>query len=390
MNSRRTKATNKILPRFPMQLRDVSRLLVRCERLRCPMFRYVVRRFVPIAPALPNWTKNVPVIEKDNRIPDPRYQGQSHTFPAATSGTQLLPVDLLLNPCRCKNIWKCQCNRSSDSSDQERLETLVQVAASIASNHVSPTFQQSDALPSVQNPPSVRKSCCASKTVPPAVGSRENTELVRGPDLPPLLFDPDRMLFPSHDPSPFTIPTSIPSIESVALLAGTGCSCGFECACPGCVEHCVPPLQEGSDLRSCSDDCPHCVDRLEGTLLSEDEPPLRRSSFEGTIERLLARAVNLPPPPRNRSAGIDPTNVIVFPAGLFSVDFSSSSGSGKQEEARSAWGLVDIPKLECCAGACGCPDGRCTCGNSCAGCCVEGDTSSSSSESAEPLSCTNT
>jgi hypothetical protein len=41
--------------------------------------RYVVRRFVTIAPALPKDIKEFPVIEKDDRIPDPRYQGRIQT-----------------------------------------------------------------------------------------------------------------------------------------------------------------------------------------------------------------------------------------------------------------------------------------------------------------------
>ena len=34
------------------------------------------RRFVPIAPALPNGIKDVPVVSKDDHVSDPRYQGQ--------------------------------------------------------------------------------------------------------------------------------------------------------------------------------------------------------------------------------------------------------------------------------------------------------------------------
>jgi hypothetical protein len=202
------------------------------------------------------------------------------------------------------------------------------------------------------------------------------------------------MASPSYNPPHFATPASIPSIESVVLLAGTGCSCGFECACPGCAEHRVPPsstaMPENSTLGSCPDDCPHCVDRLGGIALPSPQQTSHRYSFGSAIEAFLSRAANLPPPPKNRPAGIDPTNVTVFPAGLFSVDLGRSSDSRQQEKARSAWGLVDIPKLECCAGACGCPDGSCVCGNSCAGCCVEGDGPSDPSGStalAEPMSC---
>jgi len=186
-------------------------------------------------------------------------------------------------------------------------------------------------------------------------------------------------------------------------LAGTGCSCGFECACPGCIEHRVPPsstdTQENPNLRPCSDGCSHCVDRLGGVALPVPGPDSQQPPPRGTLESFLSRAASLPLPPKNRPADIDPTNVTVFPASLFSVDLggidnSSGGYGGRQEKARSAWGLVDVPKLECCGGACGCPDGRCGCGASCAGCCVEGDAPSNPSGPStltEPMSCcTNT
>lgn len=301
--------------------------------------------------------------------------------------TQILPVDRLLNPCQCKSIWECQCKRSPGSIDQERLETLVQVATSISSNPVS-LVSPPVGVPPNPVPPTVRKSCCASKNAPRVVNDREGTGPVRGPDLPPLLLDPERMVLLPHEAPRFTTPTSMPSIKSVVLLAGTGCSCGFECACPGCIEHRVPPsstaTQEDSNLRFCSEGCAHCVDRLGGVALPEPEPVSQQPPFRGIIETFLSRAASLPQPPKNRPADIDPTNITVFPAGLFSVDFGGPSdpfagNGGRQEKARSAWGLVDVPKLECCGGACGCPDGRCGCGTSCAGCCVEGDAPSDSS-----------
>ena len=309
-------------------------------------------------------------------------------------------MDRLLNPCRCKSIWECQCKRGPDSSDQGGLETLVQVATSINSNPVSLVSLPFDALPRPEPPP-VRKSCCAPQDALTVVNSRESTGPVRGPDLPPLLLDLEGMTHPSHDAPRFATPTSIPSIKSVVLLAGTGCCCGFECACPGCIEHRVPPsstTQGQPNLKPCSDGCAHCVDRLGGVALPELGSVSQQPPFKGVIETFLSRAANLPPPPKNRPADIDPTNIRVFPAELFSVDFGgvsdpSGSSSGLQGKARSAWGLVDVPKLDCCGGACGCPDGRCRCGTSCAGCCVEGDAPSDSSDPgalAEPMTCTYT
>lgn len=308
--------------------------------------------------------------------------------------TQVHPVDRLLNPCQCKSIWECECRPSSDFSDKTRLETLVEVAASASSNPVS-------LPPPVAAPPSptVKKSCCAPKNASTVANKAEYSGPVRGPALPPLLLDPERMLPPSYDSPPFTTPTSIPSIKSVVLLAGTGCCCGFECACPGCIEHRVAPsttITPGpSNLRPCSEGCAHCVDRLGGIALPETDPAPQQPSFRGAIETFLNRAASLPTPPRNRPADLDPTNVTVFPPTLFSVDLGGTGDpfggyGGLQEKARSAWGLVDVPKLDCCGGACGCPDGRCGCGASCAGCCVGEDAPPDSpgpSRIAEPMIC---
>ena len=350
----------------------------------------IVRR---IAPAPPREIKDVLMIEGADHVPDSRLQGQRVTSLRHPPMDSIFPVDRLLNPCECKSIWECHCNRPSVSSDQGSLQTLAQVAVSMGANPVSLAFPRQDHPPSRPGPPAIRKSCCASKRPPKAV--KEDTGLVRGPDLPRLLLDPEQAFSPPRDAPRLTTPTSIPSIKSVVLLAGTGCSCGFECACPGCIEHRVPSsteTQNGPSLRSCSDDCAHCIDRLGGIALPEPDSASHRPSI---IETFLDRIPSLPPPPKNRSANIDPTNITVFPAGLFSVDLGGPGDGGQQEKARSAWGLVNIPRLECCGGACGCPEGRCRCGNSCAGCCVEGDNLSDSpggsNALAEPMSCcTNT
>jgi len=388
VRQRQRIATNKTLPQVLVLVPSVSYL-----RFQSSAYdeHQIARRFIPIAPALPTVTEDVFVASKDDRVSDPRYQGQS-SLPRVQRRTQVFSVDRLLNPCQCKSIWECQCKRTPGSSNQGRLDILVQVATS---NH-GPLVPSQSGDPPRPGPPAVRKSCCASKKKPVVVNDRD-TGPVRGPDLPPLLLNSGRMNPPSHDAPRFTTPTSIPSIKSVVLLAGTGCSCGFECACPGCIEHRVPSPSTTtpgtSNLRPCSDGCAHCVDRLGGVALPESESVSQRPQFRGVIETFLSRAANLPPPPKNRSAGIDPTNIRVFPTELFSVDFGgmsdpSGGNGGRQENPRSAWGLVDVPRLECCGGACGCPDGRCRCGTSCAGCCVESDAppdSSGPSTLAEPM-----
>jgi len=119
-------------------------------------------------------------------------------------------------------------------------------------------------------PPTVRKSRCASNNALRVVNGRQDSGPVRGPDLPPLI-DPERMVPPSNDPP--TLYSPVPSIKYVVSLRGTGCLCFFEYVFPGCIGHHVPPsstiTKELSSLRPRSDDWAHCVDRSECVALPE-------------------------------------------------------------------------------------------------------------------------
>lgn len=82
------------------------------------------------------------------------------------------------------------------------------------------------------------------------------------------------------------------------------------------------------------------------------------------LDKFFARAAALPPPPTNRKMGVgmdlDPMNVMVYP------DSARDAG-----ERGVAFGLVNVPKLECCGGQCRCPNGTCGCGKSCNGRCAD-------------------
>lgn len=112
------------------------------------------------------------------------------------------------------------------------------------------------------------------------------------------------------------------------------------------------------DRRDCADGCGTCVDHSVGIGLPNSEPG---SNF---LDKFFARAAALPPPPTNRKMGIgmdlDPMNVMVYP------DSARDAG-----ERGVAFGLVNVPKLECCGGQCECPKGTCGCGKSCSGRCTE-------------------
>jgi len=300
------------------------------------------RRFVHIAPALPNGLKDIVPTVKNWKAADPRQR-----------------VNSLLNPCTCENVWNCRC-RASDGSQDSNLATLAQVAT-MSLTGVNTTFLGDiEARKHDRDTPSHNTSTLSKKR------RKVTREPFRGPELPPLLLD-------DEDAQPATVPQFatkliIPSLKSVASLAGTGCCCGFTCACPGCIEHRVPLLSELSEipssLRDCADGCGHCVDNQ----VEDDTLPAPPQTI---MDEFLARAATLPIPPRNRFVNLDPTNITVFPSDMFSKEREDRSYLDVEQQARAAWGLVEVPKLDCCKGMCGCPDGNCGCGKSCGGCCAE-------------------
>jgi len=153
-----------------------------------------------------------------------------------------------------------------------------------------------------------------------------------------------------------TFPT-MPPMSTITSIAGSGCTCGVRCACPGCVEH-RGTEYASKDRRDCADGCGTCIDHQSGVALPNSESGIN------FLDKFFARAATLPAPPSNRKMGVgmdlDPMNVMVYP------DAARDAG-----ERGVAFGLVNIPKLECCGGHCGCPDGTCGCGNSCIGRCAD-------------------
>ncbi|KAJ7356667.1 hypothetical protein DFH08DRAFT_735614 [Mycena albidolilacea] len=304
------------------------------------------RRYIPIVPALPNGLRDVlPVSSTSSVPPDSRQR-----------------VDSLLNPCNCRSVWKCKC-RAANSAPSSRpaaeaggLATLARAAA-LCCNAPSAAAPQKDAAPS---PPKRQTSRPHSPNhgahKRPKHISTTPARSVGGPALAPILYD-ESLPSPSLHIPAFAV---MPPMSTITSLAGSGCTCGLECACPGCVEH-RGPEHAAKDRRSCADGCGTCVDARAGLALPGfDSYELPSAAI---IDRFLARAAALPAPPTNRRAGVgvsfDPTDVAVYLPG---------SGSGG--------GAVNLPKLECCGGQCSCPAGSCSCRKSCNGCCSEHATSS--------------
>ncbi|KAJ6498010.1 hypothetical protein C8R47DRAFT_315987 [Mycena vitilis] len=318
------------------------------------------RRYIPIVPALPNGLRDVlPPSPRSPVPPDSRQR-----------------VDSLLNPCNCKSVWKCKC-RAPNSSLSSRPTAEVRAATGLA------TLAQAAAL------------CCTAEPAHPSAVPRKNTSSKRqtsrpnspnhashkrpkhintdrslGPALPPILYD-------ESSPSP-SIPTFavMPPMSTIASLAGSGCTCGLECACPGCVEH--RGLEHAAkDRPSCADGCGTCVDARAGVALPGYEAA--SSITTSIIEQFLARAAALPAPPSNRKMGVgvdlDPMNIMVYPSAAMDSQHGAS------------FGLVNLPKLECCGGQCACPDGSCNCRKSCNGSCSEPRAHSAGASRSSPAKC---
>lgn len=192
-------------------------------------------------------------------------------------------------------------------------------------------------------------SCCADEqsTAPDTVPSAHL-------ELPPILVEP------TLSTSVPDFPT-IPPLSTIKSIAGSRCTCSFSCTCPGCVEHRTAHHAE-KHHKDCSEGCGHCVDRTVGIELPDQDT----SSHGGNlVDVFFARAAALPNPPSNRRTELDPGDVTVYPCDLF----SGSTSPTETDERGAAFGLVKIPKLECCRGQCACPADGCQCGQSCGGCC---------------------
>ena len=143
------------------------------------------------------------------------------------------------------------------------------------------------------------------------------------------------------------------------------CYCGHQCACPDCALHrgIGSSTGVGASGKGHEGPCRECVDHEGGVEMPGHKP---KSSI---LDQFFARAASLPVPPsggRARNGNLDPMNVTVLPPNLI-----TRSKSAFDSEIERAFGLINIPKLECCGGRCSCPKSKCECGEDCGGCCVD-------------------
>lgn len=341
------------------------------------------RRFIPIVPALPNGLKDI------------LAASQIRTSLPADARQR---VDSLLNPCNCRSVWRCNCRPSQPPAtvDQATLGSIedLDILAHVATMHrrsssMAPSLPlmsldrtAKTALPRIVfSAPTGSSKRYASRSSSPLQGTYKRSKqhhhhshdhdhhsLSPVLELPPIQSSPE-----STPPLTDQVPDFgfMPPISTINSLAGSGCTCGVQCACPGCVEH-RGSQHAAKDLHDCTDgQCGTCVDNQSGVALQSSTSPL--SSISGSppasfsldyitksssLNRFFARAAALPPPPQYRRLGngiqLDPREVGYNP--------------GKTPS-------VNLPKLECCGGRCSCPNDQCVCGAACGGCCGDADSS---------------
>ncbi|KAG6334229.1 hypothetical protein ID866_4859 [Astraeus odoratus] len=203
------------------------------------------RRFMPSVPSLPNGIADV-------------------LKSSSSPSTSKQCVNALLNPCQCTVKGPCVCNRRTlcESIREPKFPGLTTLADAAL-------------------------MCCAKSKLRPPVGpSQGGTCCTQQPfacqsiDLPPILYGA-----PSRVPD---IPI-MPPLEAIKSIAGSGCTCGLRCACPGCAEHRVAPYATRT-LRDCKDGCGDCVDYSAGIALPGMGP---LQSGDGLIDAFFGREAPL-------------------------------------------------------------------------------------------------
>ncbi|PFH54695.1 hypothetical protein AMATHDRAFT_72457 [Amanita thiersii Skay4041] len=289
------------------------------------------KRYIPIIPALPNGLRDLVQPSTSNydspltrhRVIDNSVDGQS-------------------NPCNCSNPRK-QLSQSIASSYLNNILDAEQDLDTLAGKAV---MHQNGVVNSL----TIGQITSANQPLLSSVQSSPGNIECEWQHTPQLQLPPIQQsstLSCSLQSPPPEFPT-MPPISTIASIAGSGCTCGLQCACPGCIEH-RGPEHVSPYRRSCADGCGTCVDE-RATVLTEAGKP------NTIIDRFLAHAAALPAPPRRKGVGmqLDPVNVTIYPDSVW-----------ESEKSAIAFGLVSLPKLECCGGRCSCQNNQCNCNQTC-------------------------
>ncbi|EGO02817.1 hypothetical protein SERLA73DRAFT_176212 [Serpula lacrymans var. lacrymans S7.3] len=296
------------------------------------------KRFIPIVPSLPNGLKDALQSSSSTVCSDSRQR-----------------VSSLLNPCHCQDVRRCRCRSMApgpstaqhmEEDVQTGLATLAQAAAMCCGSNGDVVGGQLYSKSTQTNVSRVGREDyvgCGRWQDGDDYGRYSRRDTSRF-NLPPISVE---MMSGSEYSSGMPEFSVIPPISAITSIAGSGCTCGLFCACPGCVEH-RGVEHVSREREDCPDRCGSCVDYSGGIEL----PGQGSSGGSRLMDEFFARAASLPRPPRNRKVGmeLDGMNMMVYPNEVF------------RREGGTAFGLVQVPKLERCGGVCGC-------GKACEGCC---------------------
>jgi hypothetical protein len=251
------------------------------------------------APDLPNGLKDIPLASASSSSVPTAQCGCRGYLSREQRLTQCVVMNLL-NPCTCKDVWSCTCLRAdaaippiatSPVDLHKGFAVLAHAAALLEASsstkppphpsrtpapHVAekkrlregsqsprPRSQEPKrakptpaALPT-PTPPVAKKSCCSSKAAPPSASELAHAALL---DMPVPVALPLAT-------APFSLMPAVPTVPTPAA-ASDACCCGFQCMCPGCVEHRGPAHATGGHADCASGACSTCVDHRKGIALA--------------------------------------------------------------------------------------------------------------------------
>lgn len=289
------------------------------------------KRYIPIVPALPNGLQDIL-----------RSSGVSNTLPADARQR----VDTLLNPCNCKSIWKCKCRtvgNAAISENRRGLDVLVcaaEMQASASSWPPKDIYAQAGSLKRSYTSPSGSVNVSRKR---PKITQVPSTQ---GPDLPPII-PPYSAI--SSEPQDFE---SMPPMSTITSQLSGSVSTRYNL--PWSYADSLEYRRRDPTLSECRDACRTCSEHRLGAPGVCDS-----RSIGNVLGRFFACAAALPAPPPNRRTELDPMDVTVYP------DVARDVGG----DMGLRFGLVNLPKLQCCGGRCQCA-GACNCGKDCNGSCL--------------------
>ncbi|KAH9994387.1 copper fist DNA binding domain-containing protein [Russula vinacea] len=191
------------------------------------------KRYIPIVPALPNGLKDA----------------------FATSNTPIAPahprqkVAALLNPCQCNDVWNCGCRTSAPDADSEFAAQAPVLspnsnkrASAQAPSDGLETLARAAAAVLISSPLTPRH---AANQITSSPGANEHASPSRSHHPSEIGISPTSSPTPIPGPAPV-----VPPFSTFTTLAGSGCTCGLTCQCPGCPTHHSRPGRLGFYMES--------------------------------------------------------------------------------------------------------------------------------------------